>query len=135
MNRRSFLASAVAALAGSTVARGAVLPLTLTETPIELAKQAGIPVPVPVPVPVPAAVPVPVPPMAGKQVIGTTIHPALLGDTRIDIYTTIYEKVCRDFARRLDEEAWGGILDKKAFANEAYDLSKRLFSFPVRNFS
>jgi hypothetical protein len=128
MNRRSFLTAAVAALAGSAVAKGTVLPLTLTETPIELAKQAGIPVPVAVPATMP------VPPMAGKQVIGTTIHPALLGDTMIDIHTTIGEKICREFARRLDAEIWG-FLDKKALANEAYDLNKRLSSFPVRNFS
>ena len=128
MNRRSFLASAVAALAGSTVARGAVLPLTLTETPIELAKQAGMAVPATMPVPVP------VPPMAVKQVIGTTIHPALLGDSRLDIHSMIYEKFSREFARRLDAEMWG-FLDKKALANEVGELSKRLPSFPVRNFS
>ena len=94
MNRRSFLAAAVAALAGSTVAKGAVLPLTLPDTPVELAKQAGMAVP-------PAAVA-----EAVKQSVSTPygIHPALLDGSFLRIHDAMYEKFARAMAERIDQE-------------------------------
>jgi len=125
MNRRSFLAAAVAALTGATVAKSALLPLPLPDTPIELAKQAGIQVP-------PAAVA-----EAVRQSTSTTygIHPALLADSRLDIHSMVYEKFARETAKRIDEEFW---LSATACQKTQFKLAyhcKNLTCSPVRRFS
>jgi hypothetical protein len=125
MNRRSFLADAVAALTGATVAKSALLPLTLPDTPIELAKQAGIPAP-----PVAAAEP------AKAFFWGTKgIHPALLDDSYISIHDAVYEKFSREMAKRIDEEFW---LSATACQKTQFKLAyhcKKFTGFPVRRFS
>jgi len=119
MNRRSFLAAAVAALTGATVAKSALLPLTLSDTPIELAKQAGIPVP-------PVAV-------VTRSTYG--IHPALLADSPLDIHSMVYEKFAREVARKLDDDMWGSVIDKKGFAEQVVSLNSRFGAFPARKLS
>jgi hypothetical protein len=125
MNRRSFLAAAVAALTGATVAKSALLPLTLPDTPIELAKQAGIPVP-------PAAV---VTQSIEKVSEAYGIHPALLADSPLDIHSMVYEKFAREMAKRIDEEFW---LSATACRKTRFKLAyhcKNFTGFPVRRFS
>jgi hypothetical protein len=124
MNRRSFLAAAVAALTGATVAKSALLPLTLPDTPIELAKQAGIPVP-------PAAVA-----EAVRQSISTTygIHSAMLDDSVVRIHSAIVEKFAREMAKRIDEEFWiSATACQKTQFKLAYHC-KNFTGFPVRRF-
>jgi hypothetical protein len=123
MNRRSFLAAAVAALAGSTVAKGAVLPLTLPDTPVELAKQAGMAVP-------PAA-------EAAKQSVSTPygIHPALLGGGYLRIHDLIYEKFAREMAKRIDEEFWVSVDACQKTQAKLAPACKRITGFPVRKFT
>ena len=125
MNRRSFLAAAVAALTGATVAKSALLPLTLPDTPIELAKQAGIPVP-----------PVAVVTQSIEKVSGAYgIHPALLSDSPLDIHSMVYEKFAREVARKLNDEMWMSVSTcQKTHFKLAYHC-KQFTGFPVRRFS
>ena len=125
MNRRSFLAAAVAALTGATVAKSALLPLTLPDTPIELAKQAGIPVP-------PVAV---VTQSIEKVSEGYGIHPALLADSPLDIHSMVYEKFAREVARKLNDDMWMSVSTcQKVQYKLAYHCGK-FTSFPVRKLS
>jgi secreted PhoX family phosphatase len=125
MNRRSFLAAAVAALTGATVAKSALLPLTLPDTPIELAKQAGIPVP-------PVAV---VTQSIEKVSEAYGIHPALLADSPLDIHSMVYEKFAREVARKLNDDMWMSVSTCQKIQ---YKLAYHCGSFtglPVRRFS
>ncbi len=125
MNRRSFLAAAVAALTGATVAKSALLPLTLPDTPIELAKQAGIPVP-------PAAV---VTQSIEKVSEAYGIHPALLADSPLDIHSMVYEKFAREVARKLNDDMWMSVSTcQKIQCKLAYHC-KSFTGFPVRRYS
>lgn len=119
MKRRTFLAAALSALAGSTALRGAVLPLTLPDDPIDLAKQAGFTAPT-----------APAEP-ANVFFWGTKggIHPALFDSTHVSGLDAIYEKFARAMAERIDEEFWRGFAPKRAVPT-----NKRLTSFPVRKF-
>jgi len=125
MNRRSFLAAAVAALTGATVAKSVLLPLTLPDTPIELAKQAGIPVP-------PAAV---VTQSIEKVSEAYGIHPALLADSPLDIHSMIYEKFAREVARKLNDDMWMSVSTcQKIQYKLAYHCGS-FTGFPVRKLS
>lgn len=125
MNRRSFLAAAVAALAGSTVAKDAVLPLTLPDTPVELAKQAGMAVP-------PAAVA-----EAVKQSVPTPygIHPALLDRNHLQTLDAMYEEFARAMAERIDQEFWASATTCQKTQAKLAPACKKITGFPVRKFT
>lgn len=124
MNRRSFLAAAVAALAGSTVAKGAVLPLTLPDTPVELAKQAGMAVP-------PAAAE-----PAKVFFWGTKgVHPALLDDSRLRLMNDVWSKYAQELALRFDMEVWGNAFREASSGRRISPSKVQLASFPVRKFT
>jgi hypothetical protein len=124
MNRRSFLAAAVAALAGSTVAKGAVLPLTLPDTPVELAKQAGMAVP-------------PVAADPAKVFFWGTkgVHPALLDDSFLRIHDAMYEKFARAMAERIDQEFWVSATACQKTQAKLAPACKKITGFPVRKFT
>jgi len=137
MNRRSFLAAAVAALAGATVAKSALLPMTLPDTPIELAKQAGIPAP-----------PVAAMTCSIEKVSETYgIHPALLADSplsleefeaavaRIAPTSMVYEKFAREMARKLDDDMWMSVSTCQKVQYKLAYHCKSFTGFPVRKLS
>jgi len=124
MNRRSFLAAAVAALAGSTVAKGAVLPLTLPDTPVELAKQAGMAVP-------------PVAAEPAKVFFWGTkgIHPALLDRNHLQTLDAMYEEFARAMAERIDQEFWASATTCQKTQAKLAPACKKITGFPVRKFT
>ena len=125
MKRRSFIAAALSALAGSTALRGAASALPTPAAPVELARPTGFTPPT-------------TPAEPAKAFFWGTKgrHPNLFAVSPANGCDAIYEKFGRAMAEKIDEEFFNlTALCKEHYSQQAIAHNSRIAGFPVRKFS